>query len=94
MSSNKKVNTAVGVIDADIPHSFSLPDKAFFTLSEACAVKGINCKTARNKRILQPNKGIPDGKLGGRKVWSYETISNWIRLLDNQIMTDEGVLPF
>jgi hypothetical protein len=86
MASDRKVNPAVGVIDADIRHSFSLPHKAFFTLTEACAIKGINCKTARNKRILQPNKGVPDGKLGGRKVWRYETILNWIRLLDDQIM--------
>ena len=71
-------------VGQDSTLSFQLPNKAFFTLAEACAYKGLNYKTACNKRTLQPNRGIPDGKLGGRKVWGYKTVAMWITKLDNE----------
>jgi len=61
---------------------FLLPNKAFFTLPEACSFKALNYKTACNKRVLQPNKGVPYGKLEGRKVWGYKSIALCITQLD------------
>src|SRR5271157_3870012 len=50
---------------------FALPQRAFFTLKEACDYKNLNYKTACNRTGLQPNSGKEDGKVGGRKVWRY-----------------------
>lgn len=52
------------------------------SLKQACALKGINYKTACNKKILQPNAGVPDAYVGGRKKWKRETIERWIQLTD------------
>jgi len=38
-----------------------VPAKAWFTLKESCTIKGLNYKTACNRTVLQPNKGVPDG---------------------------------
>jgi hypothetical protein len=66
---------------------FVLPQKAFFTLREACYYKNLNYKTACNqKAVLQPNGGKEDGKVGGRKVWRYATIANWISLTDDELV--------
>ena len=61
---------------------FTLPHKRFFTLKEACALKGLNYKTSCNRTELQPNAGKPDAHLGGRKVFKYETILAWIETGD------------
>ena len=57
---------------------FTLPQRAFFTLKEACYYKNLNYKTACNRVILQPNSGREDGRVGGRKVWRFATIADWI----------------
>lgn len=75
------------VADNTSSPAFQLPNKKFFTLEEACALKGLNLKTAYNKRTLQPNRGTPDGKLGGRKVWGYPTIAVWITQLDDELLS-------
>ena len=66
---------------------FALPQKAFFTLKDICNLKNLNYKTICNKKTtLQPNGGKADGKVGGRKVWRYETIANWISLTDAELV--------
>ena len=65
-----------------------IPKKAWFTLKEACSLKGLNYKTACNRTILQPNKGVPDGRVGGRKVFKRETILHWINLTDAEILSE------
>ena len=57
----------------------------WYTLKEACEKKGINHKTILNRTNLQPNQGIPEGKIGGRKKWSRETIKKWLPLTDEDI---------
>jgi hypothetical protein len=64
---------------------FILPMKAFFTLKEACEYKSLNYKTACNRTLLQPNSGKADGQVGGRKVWRYSTIQDWISLTDAEL---------
>ena len=63
-----------------------IPEKAFFTLRDACMLKGLNYKTSCNRTNLQPNGGKPDGFLGGRKVFSRSTILAWINLLDDAVV--------
>jgi hypothetical protein len=71
--------------------TITIPQKAFFSLKEACAIKGINYKTACNRTILQPNKGKPDGHIGGKKAFSYSTIVNWLSLTDEAILSTTEV---
>ena len=69
---------------------FVLPQKRFFTLREACDLKGLNYKTACNQTSLQPNRGQPDVLLGGRKVFRFETVLAWIDLGDEQLRGGES----
>jgi hypothetical protein len=59
-------------------------NKAWFTLHEACALKGLNYRTACSKTWLQPNGGQGE-KVGGRKCFRREVIAEWIQLSDSQI---------
>lgn len=75
---------------SDASHSthimgFELPQKRWFTLREACELKGLAYKTACNRTRLQPLHGEPEARIGGRKSWRYETIAEWIELADDSI---------
>lgn len=59
-------------------------------LDEACKLKGLNYKTACNKTFLQPNNGIPDGRIGGRKKWKRTTVLDWLCKSDNELMGGQG----
>ena len=76
---NKEVEKASFVME------FALPQRAFFTLKEACYYKNLNYKTACNRPLLQPNLGKEDGKVGGRKVWRYATIASWVSMTDAEL---------
>lgn len=65
-----------------------VPLKAWFNLREACELKGISYKTACNKTYLQPNRGISEGSVGGRKVFTRKTIINWLPKTDSDIRSD------
>ena len=58
----------------------------WLNLKESCRRKGINYKTVCNKRYLQPNNGIPDAYVGGRKVWHRTTIEVWIKKTDEEML--------
>ena len=62
-----------------------VPNHYWFNLKECCALKGLCYKTACNKKWLQPNAGKPDGTVGGRKVWSYSTVTDWITKSDSEL---------
>src|SRR6056297_3384020 len=57
----------------------------WYNLDSACKLKGINKKTTQNKPYLQPNGGVPDGKIGGRKAWRRATIESWVTQDDKDI---------
>lgn len=65
---------------------FTLPQRAFFTLKEACYYKNLNYHTACNRTVLQPNSGNADGKVGGRKVWRFATVASWISMTDAELV--------
>jgi hypothetical protein len=54
------------------------PQPAWYDLKTAARIKGLNLNTLRSRQILQPNKGIPDGIISGKKMWRRETILRWI----------------
>lgn len=61
----------------DLDYKF-IPDKAYFTLKECCALKGLNYKTACNQVNLQPNKGVPSTTLGKRKFFRRDVLIKWV----------------
>jgi len=57
----------------------------WYTLDEACAVKGISSKTARNQSWLQPNGGVSDAIVGKKRRWHRDTILFWIDQTDEEL---------
>lgn len=39
----------------------------------------------RAHRYYQPKGGIPDAKVGGRKVWNKKTVQEWLLITDDQL---------
>ena len=67
-----------------------VPAKAFFSLKEACSLKGLNYKTACNRPYLQPNRGKADGLIGGKKSFKRQTVINWVSQTDEDIISNNG----
>jgi hypothetical protein len=65
-----------------------VPKKAWFSLKEVCALKNLCYKTSCNKTSLQPLKGKPDGKIGGKKMWLRMTLISWLTMTDQDIEGD------
>ena len=66
-------------------------EKFWYTLKEACLLKGINYRTALNRIEIRPNSGVPDGIIAGRKKWRKETIEKWVKLTDEDLIKGKGV---
>ena len=60
-----------------------IPNKKWFRLKECCELKGINYRTACNKTYLQPNSGKNENILAGNKVFSRETLLEWLEKTDD-----------
>lgn len=39
----------------------------------------------RSHPYYQPKGGIPDARVGGRKVWSRATVAEWLHVTDDQL---------
>lgn len=63
-------------------------DKTWLSLKEAAELKGINYNTLLNKKELQPNCGFADARIGGRRKWSRETITDWLKMTDDELERD------
>lgn len=46
---------------------------------------GMALATYRSNRFYQVKGGIPDGYVGGRKVWSRESVMEWLPLTDSEL---------
>ena len=46
---------------------------------------GMSLSTYRTNRFFQCKGGIPDGKVGGRKVWSRASVMEWVNLTDAEL---------
>lgn len=46
---------------------------------------GCSLSTYRSNRFYQCKGGIPDDYVGGRKVWSRESVMEWIKIGDNDL---------
>ena len=84
-----KFNVKKGDIDKLVPR------KIYFTLREVVELKNTNYKTACNKKNTtgQPNRGVPDIIVNGKKMWDRNTVIEWIMLSDEEILKsiEDGV---
>jgi hypothetical protein len=80
MENNEKIDEEKSII----------PNKEWFTLKEACGLKGINQKTVYNKRELMPNKGKYEGSIGGRYCFTRKTVLEWLTKSDEQIRSQKN----
>jgi hypothetical protein len=63
-----------------------VPKKIWFSLREVCELKNLNYKSACNKKAtLQPNKGLPDAYISGRKMFNRETVLDWLMKSDDEL---------
>ena len=46
---------------------------------------GMSLNTYRSNRFLQCKGGIPDAKVGGRNVWSRESVMEWVKIPDKDL---------
>lgn len=46
---------------------------------------GMSLSTYRSNRFFQCKGGIPDAKVGGRNVWSRESVLEWIKIPDSDL---------
>ncbi len=63
-----------------------IPEKEWYDLKEAAQAKGVSYNTLKSNRRLQPNYGIPDGIVCGRRRWRRETILMWITQTDDELL--------
>jgi len=59
--------------------------RVWWNLKECCEWKGISMKTTQNRRELQPNNGVPDAFVGGRRVWRLSTVQEWLLQTDDHL---------
>ena len=62
-------------------------DQPLFNLKQAWILKGCVCAwiTFQHSRFIQPKGGFPDGYVGGRGVFTNETIREWLPLMDQDM---------
>lgn len=46
---------------------------------------GMALSTYRNSRWFQCKGGIPDGRVGGRKVWNKKSVLEWLPIADSDL---------
>lgn len=57
-------------------------DQQWYDLQDACRLKGVNKNTLYSKPKYQPNRGLADAIVCGRKRWSRDTIRLWLTQTD------------
>lgn len=61
-------------------------EKAWYTDEECNRLKGgCTLSTYRKIRYYQCKGGIPDAYISGRKVWSRDSVIEWLSVTDNDL---------
>jgi hypothetical protein len=70
--------------EADYPVNLTQP---FYNLRQAWILKGCVCawNTFEQNRFIQPKGGHFDGTVGGRGIFTNETIMEWLPLMDQDM---------
>ena len=61
------------------------PSQRWFDLKSACELKGVNYNTVVSTHRYQPNNGVADAVICGRKRWSRETVMDWLDVIDSDL---------
>ena len=61
------------------------PSQRWFDLKAACELKGVNYNTVVSTHRYQPNRGVADAVICGRKRWSRETVRAWLDVIDSDL---------
>lgn len=60
--------------------------KEWYNDKECWEMKGgCSLATYRGRRYFQCKGGVPDGYVGGRKVWSKASVAEWLPLTDDDL---------
>ena len=61
------------------------PSQEWYDLKQACQLKGVNYHTVISNHRYQPNSGMEDAIICGRRRWKQETIEQWIQVTDGNL---------
>lgn len=83
----KQLSTELSSLKNEIKNIKTDDIKAEWYNDEECWKRkgGMALNTYRNNRYFQCKGGIPDGFVGGRKVWSKNSLLEWIPLTDAEL---------
>lgn len=66
--------------------------KMWYTDEDCWKLKGGgSLSTYRSNRYHQCKGGVPDGYVGGRKVWNKESVLEWLPLTDGALLDEYHV---
>jgi len=74
-----EIKTKINVIENKVQQEW-FNDKQCWELKGGMALN-----TYRNNRKYQCKGGIPDAYVGGRKVWSKESVMEWLAITDDKL---------
>ena len=64
------------------------PHQEWYTLPQACELKGVPYGTIQRYRRLQPNHGTPDGRVSRCNRWRWKTVEKWCLQTDQDLEGD------
>lgn len=78
------LNIQLNELQKLVTHSAEMPE---WLNDEQCwkLKGGMALNTYRSNRYYQCKGGIPDGYVGGRKVWNKASVTEWLPLTDDQL---------
>ena len=61
------------------------PQPEWYNLTDACRLKGVAYNTVKSDFKYQPNRGVIDAMINGRKMWQRKTIEQWMGETDEDL---------
>ena len=58
-------------------------NQTWYDLETACKLQGSCYNTVKSSHLKQPKGGKADNKLNGVKVWSWESVKEWLLITDS-----------
>lgn len=81
-----QILTKLDNLQKEITENKSNLSQQFYNDEQCWALKGgFALTTYRSNRYYQCKGGIPDCYVGGRKVWTRESVMEWLHLTDEQL---------
>ena len=77
-----RIEAELAAIRALLEQGSAAAEPSWFNLRAACARKGLEYGGVKSRPWLQPNGGQADATVGGRRVWSCESVVAWLSEVD------------